>query len=88
MVKPPRSVLIRDAAVFFIKLWIDGFKDIVLAASAVGAVALDIFRNKDDQPYYFYRVVRAGRKFDHELDVYAPADNDLQPPSTPIGKYR
>ena len=38
MAGPSKGVLIRDGAIFMVKLWIDGLKDIVLTALAVGAL--------------------------------------------------
>ena len=72
--KPPRSVLIRDAVIFMLKLWIDGLKDIVLTATALGALVLDIVRGQRADRYLFYRVIRFGERFDLWLNLYGAAE--------------
>jgi hypothetical protein len=72
--KPPRSVLIRDAVIFMLKLWIDGLKDIALTATALGALVLDIARGRRADRYLFYRVIRLGERFDLWLNLYGAAE--------------
>jgi hypothetical protein len=72
--KPKRSALLRDAVIFMIKLWLDGLKDIGLTACAIGAVALDLTVRKNADRYLFYKVVRAGEKFDLWLNLYGAAE--------------
>jgi hypothetical protein len=72
--KPPRSVLIRDAVIFMLKLWLDGLKDVALTAAAAFALVVDIVRGKSSERYLFYRVIRAGEKFDLWLNLYGAAD--------------
>lgn len=59
--------------VFLVKLWIDGLKDIVLTFAALGALAHDFVSHDSARPQLFYRVVRAGKKFDEQLDLFEPA---------------
>jgi hypothetical protein len=72
--KPRRSALLRDAIIFMMKLWLDGLKDIGLTACAVGAVAIDLAFRKDADRYLFYKVVRAGEKFDLWLNLYGASE--------------
>jgi hypothetical protein len=62
--------VMRDAAVFAFKLWLDGIKDFVLAVAGLGAAAFDLLRGKGSQGYLFYRVMRIGKRVDAALDVY------------------
>lgn len=73
MTGPSKGVLIRDGAIFMVKLWIDGLKDIVLTAAAVGALLLDLVFRKKPQHFLFYKVVRAGERFDLFLNLYGGA---------------
>jgi hypothetical protein len=60
----------RDALIFAVKLWIDGFKDLVLGVLAIGAAAIDVIRGRGQEGYLFYRVMRLGHKVDAVIDVY------------------
>ena len=71
--KPPRSVLIRDAIIFVLKLWLDGLKDVALTAAAAFALLIDIVRSTKSERYLFYRVIQAGEKFDLWLNLYGAA---------------
>ena len=73
MAGPSKGVLIRDGAIFMLKLWIDGLKDIVLTALAVGALVIDVVFRKNTEHYLFYKVVRAGERFDLFLNLYGGA---------------
>jgi hypothetical protein len=73
-VKPRRSVLIRDALIFMIKLWLDGLKDLVLTACAIGALVLDLAFRRHADRYLFYKVVRAGERFDLWLNLYGASE--------------
>ena len=77
MAGPSKGVLVRDGAIFMVKLWIDGLKDIVLTALAIGALVLDLVFRKHAQHFLFYKVVRAGEKFDLFLNLYGGA-KDVQ----------
>jgi hypothetical protein len=67
-------VLVRDAAIFLLKLWIDGLKDIALTVAAVGALAIDLVGRRRSERFLFYKVVRAGERFDIWLSLYSAAD--------------
>ena len=73
-VKPKPSVLIRDATIFMLKLWLDGLKDLVLTFGAIGAALLDLTVRRNQDTYLFYRVVRAGERFDLWLNLYGGAE--------------
>lgn len=72
--KPSRSVLIRDAVIFMLKLWLDGLKDVALTGAAGFALIVDLLRSKKSERYLFYRVIRAGERFDLWLNLYGAAE--------------
>jgi hypothetical protein len=72
--KPRRSALLRDALIFMVKLWLDGLKDIGLSVCAIGAIVVDLTIRKDADRYLFYKVVRAGEKFDLWLNLYGASE--------------
>ncbi len=74
MARPSRGVLVRDALIFMIKLWLDGLKDIALTVFAVGALLLDLVFRRGTDRFVFYKVVRAGERFDLWLNLYGAAE--------------
>lgn len=73
--KPRRSALLRDAIIFMVKLWLDGLKDLVLTACAIGALLLDLTFRRHADRYLFYKVVRTGEKFDLWLNLYGATES-------------
>lgn len=69
-----QKIILKDACVFFVKLWADSIKDIVLAFAGLGAAAFDILRGRGPDGYVFYRVMRIGQRIDRELDLYGHKD--------------
>lgn len=60
----------RDLVIFLVKLWLDAGKDGVLFFCAIGASSLDvIFRLQGDRRL-FYKVMKAGERFDHYLNLH------------------
>src|SRR5690554_1482744 len=74
MRSPARSVLVRDAAIFMLKLWMDGLKDVALTFCAVGALIVDLVIRRDSDRFLFYKVIRAGERFDLWLNLYGAAE--------------
>ena len=67
--RPSRGALIRDLLIFHLKLWLDGFKDIVLLPLTLVAGGIDfIFRTR-----LFYRVLDIGERFDLWLNLFGAA---------------
>lgn len=64
-----RPVLIRDFLIFWLKLYLDGFKDVFLLVASTVAVVIDLFfggsRNR-----MFYRVMRLGERIDLWLNLH------------------
>ena len=71
---PSKGVLFRDAAIFMVKLWIDGLKDVALTAFAVFALLIDFIFRRNGENFLFYKVVKAGERFDLWLNLYGAAE--------------
>jgi hypothetical protein len=69
-----RWVILRDLAIFQIKLFLDGGKDIALAPLSLGAVALDLAFPGPRPGRRFYAVMRIGERFDRWLSLFSAAD--------------
>lgn len=81
--KPEQKHILRDAAIFAIKLWVDSLKDFLLAIVVLCAAAIDVVRGRGNEGYLFYKVMRTGRKLDEALDLYGtgPPPDALGPQS-------
>lgn len=69
-----RWVVLRDLAIFQVKLVLDGAKDIFLGPMALGAAALDILLPGDAPGQRLYAVMRVGERFDRWLSLFAAAE--------------
>ncbi len=67
--KPRARVLLRDLAIFQLKLLMDGFKDLFLAQLALGAALLDLLSSRGPATR-FYSVVRISERFDLWLNLH------------------
>jgi hypothetical protein len=64
-----RGVLIRDFLIFMAKLWLDGFKDLLLIQLSIVAVVLDLLFS-GGRKRLLYRVMYLGEKFDLWLNLH------------------
>lgn len=64
-----RFVLLRDFAIFCVKLSLDGFKDLLLIHLSVAAVVIDLFRG-GTRKRFFYQVMRLGERVDLWLNLH------------------
>jgi hypothetical protein len=64
-----RTRIIRDAAVFQLKLLLDGAKDVVLSPVALAAALLDLIRGPTADPL-FDQVLRLGAAIGRWINVY------------------
>jgi len=64
-----RSVLIRDFFIFQLKLWLDGFKDLLMIQLSIVAVVLDLFFG-GRRRRLFYKVIRLGERIDLWLNLH------------------
>lgn len=65
---------LRDFAIFAVKLFLDGAKDLVLMPVAVVAVALDMVAGGGRRPRVFYGVLRLAERFDLWLNLTGALD--------------
>ncbi|MGH7500452.1 MAG: hypothetical protein ACREL7_01730 [Longimicrobiales bacterium] len=65
-----RFVILRDLAIFGVKVLLDGLKDIVLIQIAVVAAGLDVLFPRQPRGHRFYAVLRAAEHFDQWLNLY------------------
>lgn len=64
--------LIRDAAVFQVKLVIDGFRDLVLIPASFVAALMSLFSSRDGRPGpQFYRLLGVGKRSERWIDLFA-----------------
>ena len=64
-----RGVVIRDFAIFQLKLFLDGLKDVTLSALSLGALAIDMFSGGGRRPRLFYSVLAMSERFDLWLNL-------------------
>ena len=67
-------VVIRDLAIFQLKLLLDGLADVVIAQVALAAVALDLLFPAERKGQRFYAVMARAERFDHWLSLYGSAE--------------
>ena len=70
--KVSRKVVVRDFAIFQVKLVLDGFKDGLLMGLSIGALVLDLFRG-GRRKRLFYRVMDLGERIDLWLNLHGAA---------------
>lgn len=68
-VEASRSVVIRDFAIFQVKLLLDAAKDGVLAALSVVALVVDLLSGGGRRPRLFYSVLAMSERFDLWLNL-------------------
>jgi hypothetical protein len=68
--------VVRDLAVFQLKLFLGGLKDVVLAPVSIVAVIAGFALGKGDR--FFYPLLRLGRACDRWVRPYAVIENDRE----------
>lgn len=64
--------VIRDAAVFQVKLVIDGFRDLVLIPASFVAAVMSLFSSRNGRPGpQFYRLLAVGKQSERWIDLFA-----------------
>lgn len=66
-------VILRDLAIFQVKLALDGLKDLVFMPFSILAAALDIVFPGPRVGHRFYAVLTVGEKFDRWLNLFGAA---------------
>lgn len=72
---PNDRIILRDLAIFQVKLFLDGVKDIVLAPLAGIAALVDVLVPGNGGGQRFYAVIRMGERFDRWLNLYSAAEH-------------
>ncbi|HEU5210061.1 MAG TPA: hypothetical protein VFU06_11775 [Longimicrobiales bacterium] len=67
-------ILLRDLAIFQLKLFLDGLKDVVLAPVSIVAAGIDLVLPGKRQGHRFYAVMRMGERFDRWLSLFSAAN--------------
>lgn len=69
-----RMEFLRDAAVFHVKLMLDGIRDVILFPVSLIAVLIDVIRHDDRPGHRFYEVAHFGRETERWINLFAAAD--------------
>lgn len=78
---PDRGMLIRDVAVFQVKLFFDGLRDLLLMPVSLIAGLVSLFRGGARPGTEFYDLLRAGRRSEHWINLFGAASRLHGPPS-------
>lgn len=70
LVAPSRKSVMRALGVFYLKLVLDGLKDVVLLPLAAMAAFLDLTKKSDEERESLGRVIHFGERFDRWLNLY------------------
>ena len=65
-----RNVTLRDFGIFQLKLFLDGFGDLVAFNLSIIAIILDFISGRGRKPRLFYSVVRASERFDKWINLH------------------
>lgn len=65
-----RVVILRDLLVFQLKLFLDGFIDLVLSPVAIVAAAIEVLFRGEKRGSLFYAVLRLGERVDLWLNLF------------------
>jgi len=69
-----RSVLIRNAVVFQLKLMADGLRDLVLLPVSLVATVIGLLRGGDEPEREFLRVIEIGRESEQWINLFGNHD--------------
>jgi hypothetical protein len=88
---PDRWQMIRDVAVFQVKLMADGIRDLLLVPLSIGAAIVGLLKTGPKAGPEFYDVLRFGRRTEHWINLFGaaeqlhgPADDDERFPGDDI----
>ncbi len=73
-------IVLRDLAIFQIKLLLDGAKDVIISPLSVLAAAIDILKPTDERGRRFYAVMRAGERMDRWLNLFGATEHASERP--------
>jgi hypothetical protein len=78
---PDRWTLIRDVAVFQLKLLVDGFRDLLLVPVSLVAGLLSLLKGGSRPGSQFYELLRIGRRSEHWINLFGAAPDQHEPQS-------
>ncbi len=78
---PDRWMLIRDVAVFQVKLLFDGFRDLLLLPVSLVAGILSLVRGGARPGPEFYDLLRAGQRSERWINLFGAASHVHGPPT-------
>jgi hypothetical protein len=71
---PGRKAMVRDVAVFQLKLLADGFRDLLLVPVSIAAAIVAFLRKGPKPGPEFYDLLRAGRRSEHWINLFGAVD--------------
>ena len=77
--KTDRWTLIRDIAVFQMKLIVDGLRDLILLPISLGVGLYSLIKGGNEPGTEFYDLLRVGRRSEHWINLFAAADRSGAP---------
>ena len=74
--RPDRKTLIRDVAMFQVKLVVDGFRDLVLLPASLIAGLISFLHTEGEAAGpEFYRVISVGKQSEDWIDLFGAVDH-------------
>jgi len=73
--KTDRWTLIRDIAVFQMKLIVDGLRDLILLPISLGVGLYSLIKGGDEPGMEFYDLLRVGRRSEHWINLFGAAEH-------------
>jgi len=67
---PSRRQILRDIVIFELKLWLEGFKDVLLMPLSLGAAVIDLLLPGWTGRGALYGIKRQGDRFERWVDLY------------------
>lgn len=77
-----RRQIARDLIIFQAKLWVEGFKDVVLVPLSLGAALVDLVLRRSGPRGTLHALMRAGVRFEKWIDLYGTLDDRSQSSSS------
>jgi hypothetical protein len=74
--------LVRDVAVFQIKLGMEAVLDLTLIPASLAAAALDLLLGNWRRPRWFHAVLRFGERCEHRIDLWGVAAPGVDAPQS------
>ncbi len=76
--------LVRDVAVFQVKLGMEAVLNLTLIPVSLAAAALDLLLGNWRQPRWFHAVLRFGERCEHRINVWGVAGHDSDAPQSDV----